>query len=173
MIYILNRWFKGQASKVPVLMAISPCTYSHKSLYLLAQVPALFSDKARRFRNALLMLLLVMLGTTGAWGQTDFSGVWYIANETNHDASINTHWYLVPGKDPKQLHYADAYFNNQYCEISGSGDYTGDNYGDSGKPFLITYQTSRHIHREQEETVSKNKISVPCGPADGKMTGNR
>ena len=81
------------------------------------------------------------------WGQTDYSGVYYIANETNHsDANIDTHWYLVPGADPQATHYADAYFHNQYCNTSGSGDYTGDNYGDPEKPFLTTYQTNRDLN---------------------------
>ena len=80
-------------------------------------------------------------------GDPDFSGVWYIANETNHSSTtISSHWYLVPGADPQQSHYADAYFHNQYCNTSGKGDYTGDNYGDSEKPFLTTYQTNRDLN---------------------------
>ena len=76
-----------------------------------------------------------------------FSGIWYIANETNHgNTNIGTHWYLVPGRNPQQPHYADAYFNNQFCNTSGNGDYTEDNYGDSGKPFLTTYQTSQDLN---------------------------
>jgi len=79
----------------------------------------------------------------GAKG-TDYSGVYYIANETNHsNANIDKRWYLVPGKDSQVSHFADAYFHNQYCNITGSGDYTGDNYGDPEKPFLTTYQTNR------------------------------
>lgn len=90
---------------------------------------------------------MLTLGSGSVWGQTDFSGVWYIANETNHaNAQINTHWYLVPGADPQVSHYADAYFHDQYCNTSGKGDYTGDNYGDSGKPFLTTYQTDRDLN---------------------------
>ena len=98
-------------------------------------------------RSAIAMLLMLTLGSGSVWGQTDFSGVWYIANETNHaNAQINTHWYLVPGADPHVSHYADAYFHDQYCNTSGKGDYTGDNYGDSGKPFLTTYQTDRDLN---------------------------
>ena len=79
--------------------------------------------------------------------QGTFDGVWYIANETNHgNASTSTHWYLVPGADPQQPHYADAYFHNQYYNTSGSGDYTGSNYGDPEKPFLTTYQTNRDLN---------------------------
>ena len=98
-------------------------------------------------RFALSLLLMFLLGINTAWGLTDFSGVWYIANETNHgNANTNTHWYLVPGANPQTDHYADAYFHNQYCNTSGSGDYTGDNYGDPGKPFLTTYQTDRDLN---------------------------
>jgi hypothetical protein len=93
------------------------------------------------------LLLLLSVGSGSVWGQTDFSGVWYIANETNHgNASTSTHWYLVPGADPQVSHYADAYFHNQYCNTSGKGDYTGDNYGDSEKPFLTTFQTNRDLN---------------------------
>ena len=93
------------------------------------------------------MLVMITIGTTTAWAQTDFTGIWYIANETNHgNATISTHWYLVPGKDPQQSHYADAYFNNQYCNTSGKGDYKNDNYGDPEKPFLTTYQTSQDLN---------------------------
>ena len=98
-------------------------------------------------RFALSLLLMFVLGINTAWGQTDYSGVWYIANETNHaNANNSTHWYLVPGADPKADHYADAYFHNQYCNKSGKGDYTGDNYGDPEKPFLTTYQTNRVLN---------------------------
>ena len=94
-----------------------------------------------------MLLLMLTLGTGTALGQTDFSGIWYIANETNHaSATISSHWYLVPGADPHQPHYADAYFHNEYCSKSGKGDYTGDNYGDPEKPFLTTYQTNRDLN---------------------------
>ena len=101
-----------------------------------------------RLRRTLTLLCLMMtLGAGSLWGQTDFSGVWYIANLTNHsNENVSTHWYLVPGANPQQAHYADAYFNDQYCNTSGSGDYTGDNYGDPGKPFLTTYQTSQDLN---------------------------
>jgi len=98
-------------------------------------------------RTLALLLLIMTLGAGSVWAQTDFTGIWYIANETNHsNAQISKHWYLVPGANPQQSHYADAYFNNQYCNISGSGDYTGNNYGDPEKPFLTTYQTSQDLN---------------------------
>ncbi len=96
-------------------------------------------------RATTLLVTLLLPGVMLAQGT--FDGVWYIANETNHgNASTSTHWYLVPGADPQQPHYADAYFHNQYCNTSGSGDYTGSNYGDPEKPFLTTYQTNRDLN---------------------------
>ena len=97
-------------------------------------------------RNIFFSLTLMTLGAGNAWAQTDFSGTYYIANEANHNAAIDTRCYLVPGADPHQPHYADAYFHNEYCNKSGKGDYTGSNYGDHEKPFLTTYQTNRDLN---------------------------
>ena len=99
-----------------------------------------------RLRLVISMLLMFTLGTTTAWAVDDFSGIWYIANNANHDnATIDTHWYLVPGADPKQQHYADAYFSDEYCSQSGKGDYK-TTYGDPEKPFLTTFQTSQDFN---------------------------
>ncbi len=90
-----------------------------------------------------LMLLVVFAVFWGgdAFGQrVDFSGSWYIANNDNYFLGNAGNYYLVPARNPQQSHNADAYFNNQYCEISGSGDYTDDHYGDEEKPFLTTHK---------------------------------
>ena len=109
-------------------------------------IKQLAGTAASRLRHCLTLILLLM-GTATVWGQTDFSGIWYIANETNHNnTNIGNRWYLVPGGNPQREHYADAYFNDQYCNTSGKGDYTGDNYGDPDKPFLTTYQTSQDLN---------------------------
>ncbi|MBR2253851.1 MAG: chitobiase/beta-hexosaminidase C-terminal domain-containing protein [Prevotella sp.] len=93
------------------------------------------------------LLLLMTMGVTGVLAQIDFSGTYYIANETNHaNGNFGTHWYLVPGADPQRPHYADAYFHNEYCNKGGKGDYTGTNYGDPEKPFLTTYQTNQDLN---------------------------
>ena len=93
-----------------------------------------------------LLLTLITFGATDAWAQPDYSGTYYIANEANHANAVSTRWYLVPGADPQQSHYADAYFNNEYCNKKGKGDYTGSNYGDPEKPFLTTYQTNQDLN---------------------------
>lgn len=84
---------------------------------------------------ALFFLLPAMV-----WGQSE--GLYYVVNHTNY-SNENNRWYLVPADDPHMPHKADAFFHNQYSNISGSGDYTGDNYGDPAKPFLTTYRTKK------------------------------
>lgn len=107
-----------------------------------------FKSKRTKFERRLVVttLLMMFLGTTSVWGQTDYSGVWYIDNQANHTQADNNRWFLVPAANPQAGHYADAYFHNQYCTTNVSNnnhDYTGDNYGDSGKPFITTYKTGK------------------------------
>ena len=91
-----------------------------------------------------LSLLFMLLISSVAWGQDGISGVYYIANNADYDsANPNGNWYLVPAKDPQQAHRADAYFHNEFCNKSGKGDYTGDNYGDPEQPFLTTFNTKQ------------------------------
>ena len=103
-----------------------------------------YGSWATRLRLVISMLLMFTLGITTVWGQ---SGVWYIANETNHGSEdIDTHWYLVPGANPQKPRKADAYFNDYYCNRNGKGDYPVGYEGDSGKPFLTTYQTGQDLN---------------------------
>ena len=95
-------------------------------------------------RSAVMLILIMVVGVNCALAQ-DFSGTYYIANDANHAAAINTRWYLVPGADPQKSHYADAYFSDEYCNKSGKGDYK-TTYGDPEKPFLTTYQTNQDLN---------------------------
>ena len=52
-----------------------------------------YGSSLTRLRLTISLLLFLVLGSENVWGQTDFSGVWYIANETNHgNANTSTHW---------------------------------------------------------------------------------
>ena len=105
-----------------------------------------YGSSLTRLRLVIITLLTLMtFGATNAWAQTDFSGTYYIANDANHAAAIDTRWYLVPGADPHQARYADAYFSDEYCSKSGKGDYK-TTYGDPEKPFLTTYQTNQDLN---------------------------
>ena len=111
-------------------------------------------------RTFLIACLLLWAGVGGdcgsgiCWGQTDFSGAWFIVNEADHGKTVENRWYMVPAKNPSRAHYADAYFNDQYCNASGKGDYTGSNYGDPEKPFLTTYKTSQDANSIWDVTDS-------------------
>ena len=86
--------------------------------------------------------LLLLVSSTPAWSQSE--GVYYIPSNDNYNAGTSTNnWYLVPGDNPQKTHKADAFFNDEFCNKSGKGDYTGDNYGDPEKPFLTTYKTNK------------------------------
>lgn len=96
--------------------------------------------------RTILLLMIMVVGVCYSWGQADYSGVWYIDNQANHTQADNNRWFLVPAANPQAGHYADAYFHNQYCTTNVSNnnyDYTGDNYGDSGKPFITTFKTGK------------------------------
>ena len=74
------------------------------------------------------------------WGQTDYSGIWYIANDNSssgHSGKVYSSstdaekWYLVPAADPQQLPSCiDAYYSPNHATTNG----------DLEKPFLTTYK---------------------------------
>ena len=115
-----------------------------------------------RGKSALFLMAVLTVFIGGkAWGQgTDFSGIWSIANHAGYALGNIDNYYLVPARDPHVAHYADAYFNDQYCNTTGSGDYTGDNYGDSEKPFLTT-------HRNDSEAEPDNLLWRIVSTGDG------
>ena len=82
------------------------------------------------------MLLLLIVGSISVWGQTDYSGTYYIGNYNNNGYNVETpadNYYLVPAADPKQSHQIDAYYSANF----GSED------GDPNQPFLTTYKTNK------------------------------
>lgn len=101
------------------------------------------------FRRVLLLVLMMTFGINVSWGQAAITeGVYYIASHSKQNPQYSqnaaTNYYLVPADDPQQTHKADAFFNNQYVnDNSATGDYTDDNYGDPGQPFLATYKTNK------------------------------
>ena len=90
-----------------------------------------------RVKSQLLLLLLV-LGVGESWGQTDYSGVYYIASQSGYTETIdgNGNFYLVPAANPQQLNYQDAYYSPNYAESPG----------DPEKPFLTTYKTNKDMN---------------------------
>lgn len=102
-------------------------------------------------------MIVMMMGVgVNVWGQSE--GVYYIANYYQYNSGNSAvNWYLVPADNPQKAHKSDAFFNDQFCNTSGKGDYTGDNYGDPEKPFLTTYKTNKdEANVPNGVTVRKN-----------------
>ena len=91
-----------------------------------------------RLRLVVLMLLMMVLGVNKTWGQTDYSGIYYIAStgysEDVTNSENNTNFYLCPTK-------------NWYYYQSTSPFYTDTS---NGMPFMTTYQ-----HRKSESDPDK------------------
>ena len=86
------------------------------------------------------LLLMLVVGVNNAWGQTDYSGTYYIASNGNaakidgsnvaytYDVlTPESNYYIVPASNPQRTDKKDAYFDGP----------------DETKPFLTTYQTDR------------------------------
>ena len=80
--------------------------------------------RSNGIKSLLLMLLLLMLvGVGEAWGQTDYSGTYYIGSRGYVEANTTTNYYL--------------------CPTEGWAFYKATNgvqADDNGQPFLTTYQ---------------------------------
>ncbi|MBQ6096457.1 MAG: hypothetical protein IJK99_01805 [Bacteroidales bacterium] len=93
------------------------------------------SGKFRFFASAasLFLCIVALFLPSFAVAQTDYSGVYYIKNNT-------TEYYLVPAANPQQADNKDAYF---------SSNTNGNNYlspGDPSMPFLTTYKTGGDLN---------------------------
>ena len=103
-----------------------------KLIVSLRETPTQFRVKSQ------LLLLLLVLGVGESWGQTGYSGVYYIASQSDYTETIdgNGNFYLVPAANPQQLNYQDAYYSPNYAESPG----------DPEKPFLTTYKTNKDMN---------------------------
>ena len=90
------------------------------------------------------LLLLVLFNSTPAFAQDDYSGVYYIDNNTGHNGAVSAHYYLIPADDPMQSNKNDAFY---------SSDYSSQN-GDPEKPFLTTYKTNKDLANVPEGVVN-------------------
>lgn len=86
-------------------------------------------------RYTAIMLLMLVVGVNSAWGQTDYSGVFLIANNNDKTPNYNfnsptTNYYMCP---------AEGYVF--YIYENDKDKYTTT---DTGKPFITTYQCYNH-----------------------------
>ena len=104
-----------------------------------------FTDIYSYTKKIFILMALLTIGSTGAWGQ-DYSGIYYIANDNsggNNSGSTETtaysnatdaiRWYLVPAGNSQRADKRDAYYSPNHANSNG----------DSEKPFLTTYQNNK------------------------------
>ena len=101
------------------------------------------TDKGMRYGLALIAALF--FAPCWAWGQTDYSGVYYIASDNsanNHPGVVynastpEKNYYLVPAANPQQPSCIDAYYSPNHNEQNGVPE----------KPFLATYKTNKDLN---------------------------
>lgn len=94
----------------------------------------------------LVALAALFLAPFWAWGQTDYSGVYYIASDNSanghpgseyNSGAPASNYYLVPAANPQQLPSCiDAYYSPNHETQNG----------DPEKPFLATYKTNKDLN---------------------------
>ncbi len=83
--------------------------------------------------GTIVMALLMLMGTTGAWGQTDYSGTYYIASGGKSSGNGNS--YTYDSSNPSNNFYLCP--TEGWCYYQATNDFTGT---DNGQPFLTTYK---------------------------------
>jgi len=77
-----------------------------------------------RLRLTISLLLMLTLGSGSVWGQTDYSGTYYIASRDYAAGNTTTNFYLCPTENWYYYQSDSPYFTNT----------------DNGMPFMTTYQ---------------------------------
>ncbi len=86
----------------------------------------MFMDK-RTYVLRMMMVVLMMMGVGGVWGQTNYSGTYFIKSESDQKNTPGD-YYMCPTKNWYLYKATNSYENDT------------DNDDDNGKPFLTTYQ---------------------------------
>ena len=92
----------------------------------------------------LLFLTMLIVGIVGAWGQTDYSGVYYIGSVGYNAANTTTNYYLCPTEG--------------WCYYQATNDFTDS---DNGMPFLTTYQCRNGVYDAQKAVWTIEKAPAP------------
>ena len=114
-----------------------------------------------------IVLLLMLLGVTNAWGQTDYSGTYYIASKANK----------VDGDDKVTSYTPDDSTNNFYlCPTEDWYYYVTKNEfqtNDNGQPFLTTFKCKNGEYDASKAVwiVQKHPTEQDCYYIIQKSTG--
>ena len=101
-----------------------------------------------RFRLVVFLLLMLVLGSGSVWGQTDYSGVYYIGTVTHSTESTTNNFYLCPTEGYSYYQSTSPYYTNE----------------DNHMPFLTTYKcrsTAGYDERKALWVIEKHP-SLDC-----------
>ena len=110
-----------------------------------------YGSSLTSLRLVMSLLLLLVLGSTSVWGQTDYSGVYYIRSESTNKNTPGD-YYLCPTKNWYLYKATNSYEND-----------TDDN-DDNGQPFLTTYQCKDGVYDASKAVwdVVKHPTETDC-----------
>lgn len=89
-------------------------------------------------RSLCLLLLMLVLGSGKTWGQTDYSGVYYIGSRDYVAANTTTNYYLCATEE-----WYNYQSSSPYYRVYGSET-------DNGQPFLTTYQCRNGVYSAEK-----------------------
>ncbi|UKK62019.1 chitobiase/beta-hexosaminidase C-terminal domain-containing protein [Prevotella communis] len=101
-----------------------------------------------RLRLTISMLLMLTLGSGNVWGQTDYSGVYYIGTVTHSTESTTNNFYLCPTEGYYYYQSTSPYYTNV----------------DNGMPFLTTYNCRSTVGYNERKAlwVIEKHPSLDC-----------
>ncbi len=97
-----------------------------------------------KYNISIILLLLMLLRGTSVWGQTDYSGTYYIASVGYNVANTTTNYYLCPTEG--------------WCYYQATDDFTGT---DNDMPFLTTYQCRNGVYDATKAVWIIEKAPAP------------
>ena len=97
-----------------------------------------------KYNISIILLLLMLFGSTSVWGQTDYSGIYYIASVGYNAANTNTNYYLCPTEG--------------WCYYQATDDFTST---DNEMPFLTTYQCRNGVYDATKAVWRIEKAPAP------------
>ena len=104
--------------------------------------------------SKLFLLVLMVFGTTSAWGQTDYSGTYYIAS--GGKSSANGNKYTYDSSNPGNNYYLCP--TEGWCYYQATDDFTST---DNGMPFLTTYHCRDGVYDASKAVWIIEKAPAP------------
>ncbi len=142
----VTRLMAGSSHTLNLLMSM--LRVSLEAAWSMAGVWLEYGLPTTRLRLVVSMLLMLTLGSVSVWGQTNYSGVYYIGTVTHSTESTTNNFYLCPTEGYYYYQSTSPYYTNV----------------DNGMPFLTTYKcrsTAGYDERKALWVIEKHP-SLDC-----------